>query len=136
MTPIRALDLDSRLDEYDTQEQIQLLKQLSLAAVYDVNERMRIRVSASLRTTRMKPNLRSNAETTMTRLLGRYSAAAEDEHDTLFGGHVERLVHEYRNVTLIDIIGDMRVSLLRSQAVQAYKSIIDRTFAGITNTHE
>lgn len=133
MTHLRSLDLENKLDEYDMHEQHHLLKQLSLAALEDIDERTRTTIVARLRTARVKPQLRTNVEKTLTLLLKRYSEVLRDEHRGMYGGRMDQLARQYRTNRLVDIFGHMRSSISSSQPVRLHKGILDRTLAGVSN---
>lgn len=133
MTHLRSLDLENKLDEYDSHEQHHLLKQLSFAALEDIDERTRTTIAARLRTARVKPQLRPNVEKTLTILLKRYSEVLRDEHRGMYGGRMDGLVRQYRTNRLVDIFGHMRSSIASSQTVRLHKGILDRTLTGVSN---
>lgn len=133
MTHLRSLDLENKLDEYDMHEQHHLLKQLSIAALKDIDERTRTTIAARLRTARVKPQLRSNVEKTVSLLLNRHSDVLCSKHKSMYGGRMEQLARQYRTNRLVDIFGHMRSSISSSQPVRLHKGILDRTLTGVSN---
>ena len=133
MARLHSLDLDDKLDEYDTHEQQDLLRQLSIAAREDIDEQVRTTIAARLRAARVKPKLRSNVEKTLALMLKRHSDVLHDEHKSMYGGRMDGLARQHHNHRLLDIFTHLRSSLATSQAVRLHKRVLDRTLEGISH---